>query len=282
MSDHATTLQKYYASLESRVGYQLLLGGTRHFGYYDRETSWPLPIGQALRRMEESLFQALNCPKTGKVLDAGCGVGHVALYMARRGDYSIDCIDIVSRHVGAAQANIKAAGMENRITARLGDYHHLEDIEDSTYDGIYTMETFVHSTNPLNVLKEFLRILEPGGHIAMNEYEHDELDKSPSDLADAMKAINKHAAMPANAAFDRDVLKELMIEAGFQNVELKDLSVHVWPMLRLFYTLAFIPYQITKLFGIEHRFINTFTGIESYRGRHIWRYIQVTGTKKMD
>lgn len=27
-------LQSYYQSLESRVGYRLVLGGTRHFGYW--------------------------------------------------------------------------------------------------------------------------------------------------------------------------------------------------------------------------------------------------------
>lgn len=36
------TLQNYYASLESRIGYRLFLGDTRHFGYY-RTPSFPLP-----------------------------------------------------------------------------------------------------------------------------------------------------------------------------------------------------------------------------------------------
>lgn len=27
-------LQTYYQSLESRIGYRLVLGGTRHFGYW--------------------------------------------------------------------------------------------------------------------------------------------------------------------------------------------------------------------------------------------------------
>lgn len=32
-------LQSYYQSPESRIGYRLVLGGTRHFGYWDKETS---------------------------------------------------------------------------------------------------------------------------------------------------------------------------------------------------------------------------------------------------
>lgn len=33
------TLQGYYKSLEPRIGYRLLLGGTPHFGYWDKDTS---------------------------------------------------------------------------------------------------------------------------------------------------------------------------------------------------------------------------------------------------
>jgi hypothetical protein len=36
-------VQAYYCGLESRIGYQLLLGGTRHFGFYERDTWWPFP-----------------------------------------------------------------------------------------------------------------------------------------------------------------------------------------------------------------------------------------------
>lgn len=38
-------LQSYYQSLESRVGYRLVLGGTRHFGYWYVHTSNTSHIG---------------------------------------------------------------------------------------------------------------------------------------------------------------------------------------------------------------------------------------------
>lgn len=31
------------------------------------------------------MFERLNLPEGASVLDAGCGIGHVALYMARHG-----------------------------------------------------------------------------------------------------------------------------------------------------------------------------------------------------
>jgi hypothetical protein len=44
------TLQSYYESWESYFGYQLMLGGAQHYGYYDADTHWPFPMGRSLQR----------------------------------------------------------------------------------------------------------------------------------------------------------------------------------------------------------------------------------------
>ena len=273
------SLQKYYESLESRIGYQLFLWGTRHFGYYETADSWPIPVGKPLRAMEEQLFKTLQCPKGSRVLDAGCGVGHVALYMAKAGDFRVEAIDAVPHHVEKAKRNIRKAEMDHSVSASIGDYHHLEVFADESFDGIYHMETLVHSTDPLPVLKEHRRLLKPGGRIALHEYDHEDLDKAPKDLVDSMKAVSKYAAMPAYTTFEKDALKRMLEEAGFEDVKLKDISLHIVPMLWLFYLWAVIPLFFIRLFGLEHRFVNTLAGVESYRGRQLWRYTQVSARK---
>jgi sterol 24-C-methyltransferase len=276
---HSSIIQSYYYSLESRIGYRLFLNGTRHFGYYPTSTSFPIPIGPALRAMEDQLYAGLKCLKGSKILDAGCGVGHVALHMAKKGDYKIECIDLIEHHTFKAKQNIKRAGMESNVSVRLGDYHDLREFGDEDFDGIYTMETFVHATRPQQALREFLRVLKPGGHIAMNEYDHLLTDNAEKDFVDSWAQVNKYAAMPANDSFQKDKLKELLEEAGFEDVQLRDMSDHIVPMLKLFYVFAIIPYLIIRFFGLEQHFINTVAGAQSYRGRHLWRYVQVTGRK---
>jgi len=273
-----TTLQEYYASLESRIGYRLVLGGTRHFGYYDQDTWWPFPINKALRRMENQIFQSLKLEEGSEVLDAGCGEGHVAITMARKG-LRVQCIDIVDRHIEKAKRNVKAAGLQNVITVRKGDYHHLNFIPDESLDGIYTVETFVHATDAEAVLREFLRVLRPGGCIALYEYDHKEIKTAPKDLQVSMEKINKYTAMPANQSFTEGVLDDLIKKVGFEEVVVTDLSKHIWPMLWLFFLLAYIPYLFVVYFGLEKYFINTVAGYQSYRGRKLWRYIAATATK---
>lgn len=272
-------LRRYYDSMESRIGYRIFLGNTRHFGYYATSTSSPFSIDASLRAMEAKLFEALQCPRGSRVLDAGCGNGQVAIYMATAGEYKVDCIDIVPRHAQAAGRNIQKAGLESQVSVQIGDYHNLQRLKDGSFDGVYTMETLVHSTNPRQVLSEFLRLLRPGGRIVLHEYDHIRLSIAPKALADSMKKVNRYAAMPANASFDTNTLQILLQEAGFKDVRLKDMSENIVPMLWLFYIFAIIPYHIFKLLGIEHRFINTLAGAQAYRGRQGWRYVQIVGKK---
>jgi sterol 24-C-methyltransferase len=275
----SSTIQAYYDSLESRIGYLIFLGGTRHFGYYSSETSWPWPVTGALRKMEAKLLAALRCAEGAKVLDAGCGVGHVALYMAQNGGFHVDCIELTPHHVKKAVQNIRLAGATEQVSVRVGDYHDLQAFEDSSFDGIYTMETLVHSTNPRKVLQDFLRILKPGGRLAMHEYDHTRIEQTPKSVADEAKFINAVVGMPAFESFETDDLKRLTRSVGFEDVEQVDMTKNIVPLLWLFYIFALVPYLLLKLFGLQHRFVNTTSGVWMYKGRNYWRYTQVTGKK---
>lgn len=270
-------LKSYYASLESRIGYRFLLGGTRHFGYYETGSWWPFPINKALRRMEDHLFESLGLPAGATVLDAGCGNGYVAMHMARR-DLNVRAVDVTERHVAKARRNVLAAGLEKAVTVQRGDYHHLETFPTGSLDGVYTMETLVHATDTKAVLEGFFRVLKPGGSLMLYEYAH----LTPKNTPEATKLfdqVNKYAAMPAGAEFEADTLLSLVKEAGFTDVGMSDLSDNVKPMLRLFYMIAFFPYLLIRLFGLEKHFVNAVAAIVGYRYFDIHRYVAVRATK---
>ncbi|KAK4201927.1 S-adenosyl-L-methionine-dependent methyltransferase [Triangularia verruculosa] len=273
-------LQSYYYSLESRIGYRLLLGGTRHFGYWKDDTYWPFPLSKPLRAMEDKLAELLALPRGAQVLDAGCGVGHVALRLAKKHGLRISGIDVIDHHIAKAKRNIARSGLpEGTITVQRMDYHHLETLSDESHDGVYTMETFVHATDPKAVLAGFYRILRPGGRLAQFEYDHDLIAESPEDMAASMRKINRYAAMPTNDISHPGVFKKMVEEAGFENVVVHDLTPNIKPMTRLFFVLAIIPYLIVRLLRLERYFINTIAAVETYRGLGRWRYIAITANK---
>ncbi|KAI0196423.1 S-adenosyl-L-methionine-dependent methyltransferase [Astrocystis sublimbata] len=312
-------LQSYYASLESVIGYELLLGGTRHFGYWDNPKTYnPFPISGSLRRMEEQLFRTLHISSGSgaRVLDAGCGNGHVARYMARKG-LKITAVDVVERHVRKAKETARKLEKEiekergsGSVEARHMDYHHLDALESESFDGVYTMETLVHATDPAKVLAGFFRVLKPGGRIAMHEYdnvlENEEEEggtkeskttgttpeerssegvnkqrkgRPDEDLQRRMRQVNEWSAMPTNAISTPGAFKRMLEEAGFVDVEVRDLSDNIRPMTRFFYLLAIVPFWIISLLHLERYFINTVAGVGAYRGYGFWRYVQIEARK---
>ena len=271
-------LQSYYQSLESRIGYRLFLGNTRHFGYYDHDTYFPFPLGRSLRAMEDKMAANLNLPAGAAVLDAGCGVGHVALRLAGKHGLRITAIDVVEHHVTKAKRNIARSGLpKGQVQASRMDYHHLETLASESFDGVYTMETFVHATDTATVLAGFYRVLRPGGHLSMFEYDHDLVDDSA--VAAAMREVNDHAAMPTNDVSHPGVFRRMLEEAGFVDIVEKDYSENIKPMTRLFYLVAYIPLVVITLLGLRRYFVNTVAGVESYRGRDRWRYVVLAAKK---
>ncbi|KAI9643832.1 hypothetical protein NHQ30_007183 [Ciborinia camelliae] len=275
-----TALQEYYYALESRLGYRLVLGGTRHFGYYEHDQYNPFPIGAALRRMEDYLAKTLSLPAGSQVLDAGCGVAHVALHLAKEHSLEIQAIDIVDHHISKARENITKQGMHGRVTVRKMDYHHLDAIANESLEGAYTMETLVHSTSPESAAREFHRVLKPGGRVALFEYEHDDLTMETTTRADSWASINRYSAMPAYDRFTYGTIGSLLTDAGFTDVQTEDISVHVRPMVRFFFLLAYLPYLFfVSTLGLEKRFINTVAGVEGWKCRDRIRYVVVSATK---
>jgi sterol 24-C-methyltransferase len=273
-------LQKYYGSFESRLGYWIFLGDTRHFGLYDSADSSPFSVNHALRRMEKRLYDTLGLGQDAEVLDAGCGVGHVAIYLANRG-LRIHGIDLVESHIRKARRNVHNEGLDDRIELNLQDYHDLTLFEDKKFDGVYTMETFVHATDPIVALKEFHRVLKPGGKLAMYEYDHAPSESLPADVLNRMKEVNRYSAMPANQSFEPGVLERLLEDAGFTDIHIEDISTKIMPMLWLFYIIAIVPYLIIRFLRLQSHFVNTMAGAEGYRAmKNRWtRYVVISATK---
>ena len=83
-----------------------MLGEIRYYSYYLAEAKWPFPITKALRVMEDHLFNSLNLSARAIVLDTGCRVGHVIIYMVKKG-LRVFGIDIINYYLTKANRNIK-------------------------------------------------------------------------------------------------------------------------------------------------------------------------------
>jgi cyclopropane fatty-acyl-phospholipid synthase-like methyltransferase len=112
-AEHARRVVGYYRSPESRLAYRLLLGGTKHFGYYP-EGGGRLSMTTAMRRMEDKLGQTLALPPGARVLDAGCGEGDVAVRLGTRFGLEVDGVDLLEANLRRARAKAARLGWPAR------------------------------------------------------------------------------------------------------------------------------------------------------------------------
>ena len=219
--------------------------------------------------MEDHLFNALELLPGSQVLDAGCGAAHVAVHMAERG-LRVVAIDLLPLHIQWAQQEVKAKGLSDRLSIRQMDFHKLDGIADASLNGVYTSETSVHACDPRRMLGRFFRVLKPGSHMALDEYEHVDVNTLsadfPNDLKDSSKQINVRAHMPSNDLFSHGVIKQILEEEVFDDIVIDDLSGNILLMLRLFFLVAYLPYLLISFLGLRDWFPNTEAGAQGYRG----------------
>ena len=103
-----------------------------------------------------------------RVLDVGCGTGVDSLVMAERvaPGGRLVAVDLSESAVAAAAARLEGvAGAE----ARVADAHALP-FPDASFDACRVDRTMLHLTDPERGLREFRRVLAPGGCLGIQEF----------------------------------------------------------------------------------------------------------------
>jgi sterol 24-C-methyltransferase len=261
---------RYYDRGESRIGYRVLLGGTKHFGYYEPgQSRWLLR--SAMQRMEARLAAEIGLPAGSKVLDAGCGIGNVARALAAHRALDVTGIDILDFNIAEARRRSTKAGLSDLTRFQLGDYHQL-DFPDASFDGIYTMETFVHSANPKAALAEFARVLRPGGRLVMFEYSRTPDDQVSAEANAAIRRVCDEAAMPAWLELYHGVLDDMLVAQGFAVQRSVDITANMMPMASAFSVIGRFPFWVGRVTGLEYKVVNAMSARMMFCYPEAWRY----------
>jgi SAM-dependent methyltransferase len=71
----------------------------------------------------------------------------------------------------------------------------------------------------------------------------------------------------------------LLHATGFADVEVQDASERMRPMLRRLARLLWLPYQLSRPFGMQRRLVNAMAAVEADRHPAVWRYNLVTAAR---
>ena len=98
-------------------------------------------------------------------LDIGTGPGQLAFYLAGAG-FNVTGLDISPEMINKARK--RAEEMEHSIDFRTGDAEHL-DFPDNSFDVVVSRNLIWTLPNPDLALKEWHRVLKPGGRIIVSD-----------------------------------------------------------------------------------------------------------------
>lgn len=106
-----------------------------------------------------------NLPKGSKILEAGCGFGQWVFWMAEQG-FDVTGVDISEKAINIAKKYIKNNKIKN--CKFLEKDIRKTSFKDGYFDYIFSFGVVEHFRNPDVILKEFKRILKPGGKIFLS------------------------------------------------------------------------------------------------------------------
>ena len=152
-----------------------------------------------------------------RVLDVGCGPGTITADMASMGAEVIG-IDAAADVVEKA----RAIGVD----ARVGDAYAL-DFADDSFDVVHSHQTLQHLARPVDALKEFRRVVRPGGVVGVRDVDYAGTIVFPETEGLALWASLYQKVHRSNGG-EPDAgrrLKSWARAAGFSDVEV---STSVW------------------------------------------------------
>lgn len=192
------------------------MGETYTLGYSDTA------LGFVSRRTLEShgaFF--IPCLHPGmRVLDCGCGPGGITLGIAARVDGgSVVGVDMDESQVRLARANAAMREAIN-VSFRTGSAYALP-LADGSFDAVFSHALLEHLSQPVKALREFQRVLRPGGVTGVCAPDWGGFLCSPP-TEEIYAALRAHSEIQNRNGGDTLVgrkLLGLMLEAGYIDVK---------------------------------------------------------------
>jgi tocopherol O-methyltransferase len=134
-----------------------------HYGFWDNDTK---SMHHALLNENREVMELAKIRETSRVLDAGCGVGGTAIYIATHIGAHVVGLSLSARQIESAKRNAIRHSVADRTEFLVGTYMHMP-VPNQTYDAVYGIESVCYAQPLEQFLREAYRVLKPGGRLVI-------------------------------------------------------------------------------------------------------------------
>ena len=202
-----------------------------HFGFYDREH----------QRHEEALVNTNKVMaregeiKAGElVLDAGCGKGGSAIWLAKQIGAKVKGVSPVATQIAEARKNAVRLGVGEKVAFEIADYCNTP-FADASFDVVWACESLCHAREKKAFYEEAYRVLKPGGRLIIAEYVRRQRPLSKAGERLLLGWLNRWAIPDIDTAAEH---QEHAVAAGFKEFELQDYTPYTWISLKNLHKIA--------------------------------------------
>jgi cyclopropane fatty-acyl-phospholipid synthase-like methyltransferase len=245
------------------------LGGrdrAMHFGYWCADTR---NHADSLFRMNEVLADKVGIAAGDRVLDAGCGVGGSAMWLAQKRGARVVGITPVSSQVRRARCFARDRGLDGMVTFEQHDYLHTP-YDDASFDVVWAQESVAHADQKDAFVAEAFRLLRPGGRLLIVDFFRWHRAYPVADERLLVDAIRDWAAPDFSTQQEMD---RWAWDAGFVDVTWTDITEHMRHSWNRLYLIASLLYPL----GVVLRALRLRTEVQhaNLRGSiNGWRALQ--------
>jgi cyclopropane fatty-acyl-phospholipid synthase-like methyltransferase len=204
-----------------------------HLGFWDGATR---SHREAVENEDRTLAWLAGIEAGTRVLDAGCGYGSSALWLARETGAEVVGVDLAPNHVAHARRLAVRAGVADRVRFHRRDFRNT-GFAGGTFDVVWAVESLCHAEDGDAFLAEAHRLLKPGGRLVVAD-----LFRSARPLQEEEELLLQSwlAGWAVPDLLTAGELLEAAREAGFSGVLLEDATAEVWPSSRRLYRRALL------------------------------------------
>ena len=203
---------------------------------------------EVLDRQHARIAAALQATPGMRVLDLGCGVGHLLAWLGRRVPARYHGIDLSVNSVRAARCAVELAEVS------VGDAGRLP-FRDASYDRVVSNGAAHHRPDVPAAFREIRRVLRPGGRVVLHEPVDSPVTGAIRHTLFRQSPYESPADRSQKHGFTRDLVERALRETGFVEVNAVPHDFLAYPLSGMYMELPWSRSRraMRALIGLETR-----------------------------